>query len=184
MRKAKQINFMSRFYWISLALVLRASCRQFCARVLFRYNKLDRRLRKFVKWRLILRITGQKFELSWYSFSHISVLSLLHRHIFDFSHGWGKIDGDWALGFFTWMERSMAQITSCDLGEINDGLRADCFPALKILAIRLVFVSRAAYTRVKQNPVPNCCTPQMMSFGLENEWKRKKTIKHKKPWSL
>lgn len=36
------------------------------------------------------------------------------------------------------------QIISCDLGLISDGRFADFFPALKILAIRFVFVSRAA----------------------------------------
>jgi hypothetical protein len=38
---------------------------------------------------------------------------------------------------------------------MNDGLLADCFPALKILAILFVFVSSAAYTTVKQNPAQN-----------------------------
>lgn len=33
---------------------------------------------------------------------------------------------------------------SCDFGEINDGLFAVCLPALNILAIRFVFVSKAA----------------------------------------
>lgn len=44
---------------------------------------------------------------------------------------------------------------SCDSGEINDGRFADCLLALKIRAMRLVFVNKAAYTTVKQNPAPN-----------------------------
>ena len=44
------------------------------------------------------------------------------------------------------------QMTNCDLGLINDGLLADCFPALNMRAMRFVLVSRAAYTTVKQNP--------------------------------
>lgn len=46
---------------------------------------------------------------------------------------------------------------SCDSGEINDGRFADCLLALKIRAMRLVFVNNAAYTTVKQNPAPNLC---------------------------
>lgn len=44
---------------------------------------------------------------------------------------------------------------NCDLGEIKLGRLAECFPALNILDMRLVFVSKAAYTTVKQNPAPN-----------------------------
>lgn len=47
------------------------------------------------------------------------------------------------------------QMMSCDSGEINDGRFADCLLALKIRAMRLVFVNKAAYTTVKQNPAPN-----------------------------
>ena len=46
---------------------------------------------------------------------------------------------------------------SCDSGDINDGRFADCLLALKILAMRFVFVNNAAYTTVKQNPAPNLC---------------------------
>lgn len=44
---------------------------------------------------------------------------------------------------------------SCDLGEMSEGRRAECLLASKMRAMRLVFVSSAAYTTVKQNPVPN-----------------------------
>lgn len=53
---------------------------------------------------------------------------------------------------FTWIEDSAAQMTSCDRGLMNDGRFADCFPCLKIRAMRFVFVSKAPYTTVKQNP--------------------------------
>lgn len=56
---------------------------------------------------------------------------------------------------FTWIDVSPLQITNCDLGLINDGRLADCFPCLKIREIRFVLVSKAAYTTVKQNPAPN-----------------------------
>ena len=36
------------------------------------------------------------------------------------------------------------QMINCERGLMNDGLFADCLPALKILAIRFVFVSNAA----------------------------------------
>lgn len=45
-------------------------------------------------------------------------------------------------------------MSSCDLGEMSEGRRAECLLAAKIRAMRLVFVSSAAYTTVKQNPVP------------------------------
>jgi hypothetical protein len=38
---------------------------------------------------------------------------------------------------------------------MKDGLLAEDLLALKILAMRFVFVKRAAYTTVKQNPAPN-----------------------------
>lgn len=38
---------------------------------------------------------------------------------------------------------------------MNDGRFADCFPCLKIRAMRFVFVSKAPYTTVKQNPAQN-----------------------------
>ena len=38
---------------------------------------------------------------------------------------------------------------------MNDGRLADCLLALKILAMRFVFVKSAAYTTVKQKPAPN-----------------------------
>lgn len=47
------------------------------------------------------------------------------------------------------------QMMSCDRGLIKLGRFAECFPALKIREMRLVFVSNAAYTTVKQNPAPN-----------------------------
>lgn len=37
---------------------------------------------------------------------------------------------------------------------MREGLRAECLLASKIRAILLVFVRRAAYTTVKQKPVP------------------------------
>lgn len=44
----------------------------------------------------------------------------------------------------TCMDVSPLQITNCDLGLINDGRLADCFPCLKIREIRFVLVSKAA----------------------------------------
>jgi hypothetical protein len=46
--------------------------------------------------------------------------------------------------FLTCIDIRKLQMMSCDLGEMNDGRLAVCLPALKILAIRFVFVSRAA----------------------------------------
>lgn len=56
---------------------------------------------------------------------------------------------------FTWIETRMEQMSICERGEMSEGLRADCLLALNILDIRLVLVSSAAYTTVKQKPVPN-----------------------------
>lgn len=67
----------------------------------------------------------------------------------------------------TWIETSMEHITSCERGDINDGRLADFFPASKMRAILLVFVSKAAYTTVNTKPVMNCCTPQIQLLGLE-----------------
>jgi hypothetical protein len=53
------------------------------------------------------------------------------------------------------MDTRMEQMTSCDLGDISEGRRADCLLASKILAILFVLVRSAAYTTVKQKPVPN-----------------------------
>lgn len=53
------------------------------------------------------------------------------------------------------MDTRAAHIASCELGEMRIGRLAECLLALKILDIRLVLVRRAAYTTVKQNPVPN-----------------------------
>lgn len=44
---------------------------------------------------------------------------------------------------------------SCDCGEMNEGRFADCLLALKMRAMRFVFVKSAAYTTVKQKPAPN-----------------------------
>jgi hypothetical protein len=55
----------------------------------------------------------------------------------------------------TWTPTSPEQMISWDLGDIKLGLFAECFPALKIREMRLVFVRRAAYTTVKQKPAPN-----------------------------
>ena len=57
--------------------------------------------------------------------------------------------------FFTCIDTSTAHIKSCDLGEMSEGRRAECLLASKMRAMRLVLVSSAAYTTVKQNPVPN-----------------------------
>lgn len=53
------------------------------------------------------------------------------------------------------MDVKPLHITNWDRGLINDGRLADCLPCLKILEILLVFVSKAAYTTVKQKPAPN-----------------------------
>lgn len=53
---------------------------------------------------------------------------------------------------------SAAQMASWELGEMRMGRLAECLLALKMREIRLVFVSRAAYTTVKQKPVPNLRT--------------------------
>lgn len=57
--------------------------------------------------------------------------------------------------FLTWIDVKAAQITSCDRGLMKDGLLADCFPCLNIRAMRLVLVSNAPYTTVKQKPAQN-----------------------------
>lgn len=57
-------------------------------------------------------------------------------------------------------------MTSCDRGLINDGRLADCLPCLKIRDIRLVFVSSAAYTTVKQKPAPNLSKNKQASVSL------------------
>lgn len=54
----------------------------------------------------------------------------------------------------TCIDTKTKQMNSCDFGDMSDGLRAECLLASKIRAILLVLVSRAAYTTVKQNPVP------------------------------
>ena len=59
------------------------------------------------------------------------------------------------LQFFTCIDIRAAHIASCELGDMRIGLLAECLLALKIREIRFVFVSRAAYTTVKQKPVPN-----------------------------
>lgn len=61
------------------------------------------------------------------------------------------------------METSAEQISSCDLGEMNSGRRAECLLAAKMRAMRLVFVRSDAYTTVKQNPVPNLQEPSKRS---------------------
>lgn len=53
------------------------------------------------------------------------------------------------------METKMEHITSCDFGEMSDGRRAERLLAAKMRAMRFVFVRSAAYTTVKQKPMPN-----------------------------
>lgn len=55
----------------------------------------------------------------------------------------------------TCMLTRQLQMISCDFGEIKLSCFTVLLLALNILDIRLVFVKRAAYTTVKQNPVPN-----------------------------
>lgn len=52
---------------------------------------------------------------------------------------------------------------SCERGVMKLGLFAVLLLALNILDIRFVFVSKAAYTTVKQNPAPNL---QQIEFAL------------------
>lgn len=52
---------------------------------------------------------------------------------------------------------------SWDCGEMKEGRFADCLLALKMRAMRFVFVSSAAYTTVKQKPAPN--------LEWKTEWK-------------
>lgn len=61
------------------------------------------------------------------------------------------------------MDIRAAHIASCELGDIRMGLLAECLLALKILEILFVFVSRAAYTTVKQKPVPNLRTRNILN---------------------
>ena len=46
--------------------------------------------------------------------------------------------------WLTWINTSVPQMTSCERGEMNEGLLAERRPAWKILAIRFVLVRRAA----------------------------------------
>lgn len=68
-------------------------------------------------------------------------------------------------------------MTSCERGLMNDGRLADCFPCLKIRAIRFVFVSKAPYTTVKQNPAQNL-------YDLEINIKKRICMSMWKPFHL
>lgn len=55
----------------------------------------------------------------------------------------------------------------CDLGVMKDGLLAVRLPAWNILEMRLVLVSKAAYTTVKQKPAPNLRSHRKLFTFLE-----------------
>lgn len=55
---------------------------------------------------------------------------------------------------YTCMLTSPLQMISCDFGEIKLSCLTVLLLALNILEIRFVLVNKAAYTTVKQNPVP------------------------------
>lgn len=55
----------------------------------------------------------------------------------------------------TCIDTSPAHMHNCELGDMSIGRLAECLLALKMREIRFVFVSSAAYTTVKQKPVPN-----------------------------
>lgn len=65
------------------------------------------------------------------------------------------------------MNTNPEQIISCDRGDMKDGLFA--LPALKILEIRLVFVSNAAYTTVKQKPAANLLAEMKLYFFFSEQ---------------
>jgi hypothetical protein len=62
---------------------------------------------------------------------------------------------------------------------MNDGRLADCLLALNILDIRLVFVSRAAYTTVKQKPAQNLSNREWVT----NKKKKKSNNTNENEWT-
>ena len=66
----------------------------------------------------------------------------------------------------SWIITKAPQISSCDLGLIKLGRRADFFPALNIRLMRFVLVSRALYTTEKHRPMPAFWAPQITVVGF------------------
>ncbi|OTF70602.1 hypothetical protein BLA29_006570 [Euroglyphus maynei] len=58
------------------------------------------------------------------------------------------------------------QINNCDFGLMNEGRRAERFPALKMREIRFVLINMAEYTTEKQRPIPAFCAPQIKMVGF------------------
>lgn len=71
----------------------------------------------------------------------------------------------------TWKAISAAAIQTCDVGLMYRGLTADLEAESKILAIRLVLVSRAPYTALKLTPTPKRWRTQVAVVGVARSTK-------------
>lgn len=99
-------------------------------------------------WRINVRVTNKKIiftcwvmmlGIRWcYDHPHDADKNLEHDNV---SYSWLSFI---AFSPLTWIDIKALQIISCDCGEIKEGRFADCLLALKILAIRFVFVKSAA----------------------------------------